>query len=63
VGAQAAAVAATGIAAGAVTAAVVRRAAHRRSVKAGRRARAARGLPVVASRSFVVDIHLLAPRD
>jgi len=62
VGAQAAAVAATGLAAGAVTAAVVRRAAHRRAVKT-RRGRADRGLPVVASRSFVVDIHLLAPRD
>jgi hypothetical protein len=42
---------------------VVRRAAHRRAVKATRRGRADRGLPVVASRSFVVDIHLLAPRD
>ncbi len=63
VGAQAAAVAATGLAAGAVTAAVVRRAAHRRAGRSTRRGRGDRGLPVVASRSFVVDIHLLAPRD
>ncbi len=47
----------------AVTAAVVRRAAHRRAVKATRRRRADRGLPVVASRTFVVDVHLLGSRD
>ena len=60
--AQAAAVAATGFAAGAVTAAVLRRARVRRTVKASRR-RDATALPVLGTRSFLVDVHLLGPRD
>ncbi|UTI65765.1 hypothetical protein NBH00_06005 [Paraconexibacter antarcticus] len=60
--AQAAAVAATGFAAGAVAAAVVRAARAHRPVKARRRA-AALGPHVVATRSFIVDVHILAPRD
>jgi hypothetical protein len=59
--AQAAAVAATGFAAGAVTAAVVRRARARRTVKAARRRQPA--LPVLGTRSFLVDVHLLGSRD
>lgn len=59
--AQAAAVAATGFAAGAVTAAVVRQVTKRRSVKAARKG--PKGLPVVGSRSFLVDVHLLGPKD
>jgi hypothetical protein len=56
---QAAAVAATSFAAGIATVALAR--AHK-----GRRARrrARRSLPpVLASRSFLVDVHLLGPRD
>lgn len=60
--AQAAAVAATGFAAGAVTAAVVRRLTKRRAVKSAAR-RGPKGLPVVGSRSFLVDVHLLGPKD
>lgn len=60
--AQAAAVAATGFAAGAVTAAVVRAARAKRPVKARRRAPQP-GTQVVATRSFLIDVHVLAPRD
>jgi hypothetical protein len=56
---QAAAVAATSFAAGIATVAIAR--AHRVR-RARRRARRAIG-PVVASRSFLVDVHLLGPRD
>jgi|SRR5215210_2089239 len=56
---QAAAVAATSFAAGVVTVAIAR--AHKVR-RARRRARRAIG-PVVASRSFLVDVHLLGPRD
>jgi hypothetical protein len=55
---QAAAVAATSFAAGVATVAVVR--AH----KLRRERRRARAMaPIVASRSFLVDVHLLGPRD
>jgi hypothetical protein len=58
--AQAAAVAATGFAAGAVTAAVIR---HHRVKKAVKRRRkdTTRLAEVVGSRSFLVDVHLLSP--
>lgn len=62
VAAQAAVVAVTGFAAGAVTAAVVRGASKRRAVKAAKRSPKA-GLPVLGTRSFLVDVHLLGPRD
>lgn len=55
---QAAAVAATGFAAGMATVAVVRRRQVRR---ASRRRRRALG-SVVASRSFLVDVHVLGDR-
>jgi hypothetical protein len=56
---QAAAVAATSFAAGVATVAIAR--AHK--VRRARR-RAQRTIaPVVASRSFLVDVHLLGPRD
>ena len=56
---QAAAVAATSFAAGVVTVALAR--AHR--IRRARR-RSQRGMaPIVASRSFLVDVHLLGPRD
>jgi hypothetical protein len=55
---QAAAVAVTGFAAGAATVAVVRRHRSRKAVRARRRDRKALG-EVRASRSFLVDIHLL----
>ncbi len=60
--AQAAAVAATGFAAGAVTAAVVRAARSKRAIKPRRRA-GELGPQVVATRSFLIDVHVLAPRD
>jgi hypothetical protein len=60
--AQAAAVAATGFAAGAMTAAMVRAARSRRAVKPRRRP-AQLGPEVVATRSFLIDVHVLAPRD
>jgi hypothetical protein len=62
---QAAAVAATGFVAGAATVAIARRRAIRKALPAGaRRRRKARNkgqelVEVVASRSFLVDIHLL----
>ncbi len=60
VAAQAAAVAATTFVAGAGLAAVVR---GRRSRKLSRRlTRRRKDLPIVASRSFLVDVHVLDPR-
>ena len=60
--AQAAAVAVTGFAAGAVTVAAVR---HRKARKAARRGRKARKQlgEVLGTRSFLVDIHFLGGRD
>jgi hypothetical protein len=55
---QAAAVAMTGFAAGAATVAVVRRHRAKKQVRSRRRDRKALG-DVRASRSFLVDIHLL----
>jgi hypothetical protein len=55
---QAAAVAVTGFAAGAATVAVVRRHRARKQLRARRKDRKALG-DVRASRSFLVDIHLL----
>jgi hypothetical protein len=59
---QAAAVAATSFAAGVVTVAAVRAG---RAVRAKRRARRkAKALPpVLATRSFLIDVHLLGSRD
>jgi len=58
---QAAAVAATSFAAGVVTVAAVRAG---RAVRAKRRAqRKSAPLPVLGTRSFLVDVHLLGPRD
>jgi hypothetical protein len=59
---QAAAVAATSFAAGVVTVAVVRAG---RSVRAKRKARrrASQLAPVLATRSFLIDVHLLGTRD
>jgi hypothetical protein len=59
---QAAAIAATGFVAGAATVAAVVRVARGRSAK--RQTRKGNQLvQVVASRSFLVDVHLLGPRD
>jgi hypothetical protein len=59
---QAAAAAATGFFAGAATIALVRRRNSRRLAPATRTAprRAVDALPIVGSRTFIVDIHLLA---
>ncbi|HWE07989.1 MAG TPA: hypothetical protein VG325_01465 [Solirubrobacteraceae bacterium] len=58
---QAAAAAATGFVAGAATLALVRRhSARKRSRSPSRSRRGSEGLPIVASRSFLVDVHLIA---
>ena len=60
---QAAAVAATSFAAGVATVAVVRGA---RAVRARRRVRGRKAqqiAPVLATRSFLIDVHLLGSRD
>ncbi len=59
VAAQAAAVAATTFVAGAGLAAVVR---GRKGRRAARRFGRRKDLPIVATRSFLVDVHLLDPR-
>ncbi|HYF27071.1 MAG TPA: hypothetical protein VD931_15110 [Baekduia sp.] len=61
---QAAAVAATGFVAGAATLALARHARVRRAAKvAPRRGQTAKGgVPVLLTRSFLVDVHLLAGR-
>ena len=56
---QAAAVAATSFAAGVATVALARAHKVRRDRRRARRATA----PIVASRSFLVDVHLLGPRE
>ena len=60
VAAQAAAVAATTFVAGAGLAAVVRGRKSRRMAR--RFGRGRKDLPIVATRSFLVDVHLLDPR-
>jgi len=63
---QAAVVAATGFVAGAATVAVLHRRRARRAVAAGRGRRGAKrggeALAVAATRSFLVDVHLLGAR-
>ena len=61
--AQAAAVAVSGFAAGAVTAVVVRSVGKRRAVKASARKPGKALLPVLGTRSFLVDVHLLGGKD
>jgi hypothetical protein len=57
---QAAAAAATGFVAGAATLALLRRHSARRLARARLGQRGPAGLPIVGSRSFLVDVHLLA---
>ncbi len=58
---QAAAAAATGFVAGAATVALLRRASSRRLARARASSqRNVNGLPIVGSRSFLVDVHLIA---
>ncbi|MEA2213160.1 MAG: hypothetical protein QOF83_3108 [Solirubrobacteraceae bacterium] len=57
---QAAAAAATGFVAGAATLALLRRHSARRLARTRLQRRGPIGMPVVASRSFLVDVHLLA---
>jgi hypothetical protein len=58
---QAAAAAATGFVAGAATLALVRRRSARKLARGrGRQRRGGEGLSIVASRSFLVDVHLIA---
>lgn len=57
---QAAAAAATGFVAGAATVALLRRASSRRLARARASQRNVNGLPIVGSRSFLVDVHLIA---
>jgi hypothetical protein len=57
---QAAAVAATGFVAGAATLALVRRHTARKLTRSRPPRRALDALPIVGSRSFLVDVHLIA---
>jgi hypothetical protein len=57
---QAAAVAATGFVAGAATLALVRRHSARKLARTRQSRRALDTLPIVGSRSFLVDVHLIA---
>jgi hypothetical protein len=57
---QAAAVAATGFVAGAATVALVRRHSARKLARARSPRRAVDALPIIGSRSFLVDVHLIA---
>lgn len=57
---QAAAAAATGFVAGAATLALVRRHTARKQARTRRVSRAVDALPIVGSRSFLVDVHLIA---
>ena len=57
---QAAAAAATGFVAGAATLALVRRHSARKVARRSRQRRAVDALPIVGSRSFLVDVHLIA---
>jgi hypothetical protein len=59
---QAAAAAATGFVAGAATLAIARRASARRVTRTALRRRAD-ALPVLGSRSFLIDIHMLRPGE
>jgi hypothetical protein len=59
---QAAAVAATSFAAGVVTVAVVRAGRSMRAKRKARR-RASHLAPVLATRSFLIDVHLLGTRE
>ncbi|MBA2349521.1 MAG: hypothetical protein H0V81_14640 [Solirubrobacterales bacterium] len=61
--AQAAAVAVSGFAAGAVTAAVLHSVGKRRAVKAAAKRPGKPALPVLGTRSFLVDVHLLGGKD
>lgn len=61
--AQAAAVAVSGFAAGALTAAVIHGMGRRRAVKAAARKPGKPALPVLGTRSFLVDVHLLGGKD
>jgi hypothetical protein len=56
---QAAAVAATGFVAGAATVALVRRHSARKLARSRSPRRALDALPIVGSRSFLVDVHLI----
>jgi hypothetical protein len=57
---QAAAVAATGFVAGAATLALVKRHTARKLARTRQSRRALDALPIVGSRSFLVDVHLIA---
>jgi hypothetical protein len=57
---QAAAAAATGFVAGAATLALVRRHSARKLARSRQPRRAIDALPIVGSRSFLVDVHLIA---
>jgi hypothetical protein len=60
---QAAAAAATGFVAGAATIALVKRRAAKKVARRSVPRRAADMLPIVASRTFLVDVHLIKPQE
>jgi hypothetical protein len=60
---QAAAAAATGFVAGAATIALVKRRSAKKVARRSVPRRAADMLPIVASRTFLVDVHLIKPQE
>jgi hypothetical protein len=60
---QAAAAAATGFVAGAATIALVKRRAAKKVARRSVPRRAADMLPIVGSRTFLVDVHLIKPQE
>lgn len=60
---QAAAAAATGFVAGAATIALVKRRTAKKVARRSAPRRAADMLPIVASRTFLVDVHLIKPGE
>lgn len=60
---QAAAAAATGFVAGAATLALARRRSARKLARTRVRRRATEALPIVGTRSFLIDIHMIRPSE
>jgi hypothetical protein len=58
---QTVAAAATGFVAGAATLAIARHRSTRRQARASVRRRAVDALPIVGTRSFLIDIHMIRP--
>lgn len=58
---QAVAAAATGFVAGAATLAIARRRSTRKLTRSSARRRGSDALPIIGTRSFLIDVHMLRP--